>query len=104
MMYGWGEDSLSCPSYALHKAEGELELMKQALQCAIFESERRERTIKGLLNVMPPRPVYECPICFDGYETEGGEQVPRVLKCGHTACELCIVERHAWYWMPGISL
>ncbi|CAL2034502.1 unnamed protein product [Caenorhabditis brenneri] len=81
---------LPCPSFALHKAEGEL-VMKQALQCAIFKSERRERKIEELLEDRPPRPVYECPICFDNYDTEGGEKVPRVLRCGHTACELCIV-------------
>ncbi|KAK2967886.1 hypothetical protein RJ640_012366 [Escallonia rubra] len=31
----------------------------------------------------------ECPVCLQAYD--GGECTPRVLACGHSACEVCLV-------------
>ncbi|CAJ2667700.1 unnamed protein product [Trifolium pratense] len=34
----------------------------------------------------------ECPVCLQSYDD--GTAIPRVLSCGHTVCEVCLVELH----------
>ena len=32
----------------------------------------------------------ECPFCFEGYrDDDSGQHVPRILRCGHCACQNC---------------
>ena len=32
----------------------------------------------------------ECPFCFEAYrDDESGQRVPRILRCGHSACQNC---------------
>ena len=32
----------------------------------------------------------ECPLCFEGYrDDDSGRHVPRILPCGHAACQGC---------------
>ena len=41
---------------------------------------------RDLVGVMPS--VYDCPVCFCEYSTEG-QQTPYVLPCGHSVCLEC---------------
>ncbi|GAU33643.1 hypothetical protein TSUD_310510 [Trifolium subterraneum] len=34
----------------------------------------------------------ECPVCLQNYDDENA--IPRVLSCGHTVCEACLVQLH----------
>ena len=32
----------------------------------------------------------ECPFCFEAYrDDDSGQRVPRILQCGHCACQNC---------------
>ena len=34
--------------------------------------------------------VTDCPLCFERYrDDESGRHVPRILQCGHSACQGC---------------
>jgi len=32
----------------------------------------------------------ECPVCLERFDDRCGQRVPRILPCGHTACQGCI--------------
>lgn len=35
--------------------------------------------------------IPECPVCWDYFDDS--THVPRILRCGHTICELCLISR-----------
>ncbi|KAK9945882.1 hypothetical protein M0R45_011373 [Rubus argutus] len=39
---------------------------------------------------MEPPELPECPVCLQNYD--GESTIPRVLACGHSACEVCLVK------------
>jgi len=48
----------------------------------------RERD--GLLADKADDEAAECPFCFEGYrDDDSGQRVPRILRCGHCACQNC---------------
>merc|ERR1712217_768982 len=40
----------------------------------------------------------ECPICFETYDTFGGDVKPMKAGCGHTCCEGCLTN---WCYIKG---
>ena len=36
--------------------------------------------------------ITQCPVCFEEYREDPGDNVPRLLPCTHTVCEKCIVK------------
>ena len=36
--------------------------------------------------------ITQCPVCFEEYREEAGDNVPRLLPCTHTVCEKCIAK------------
>ena len=44
----------------------------------------------GLLADQGDDEAVECPFCFEAYrDDDSGQRVPRILQCGHCACQNC---------------
>ena len=36
--------------------------------------------------------IVSCKVCWNRYQTEGGDHIPLTLNCGHTLCQKCMTE------------
>ena len=71
----------------IHSAASNYEDTQLAVPALLRERDSVLKVAEGNAN---GHEAMECPFCFEAYRDDGsGQRVPRILRCGHCACQNC---------------